>query len=330
MTTTAAAPARPLRPRWRRWLWRFAALAAVLLALWLWASGLLGLALHYYNMRSTAAEWQQKGIWLPSYHVDIEARPVAGLEDNLSGLTWSPETGTLFAAINRPPAIAELTREGELLRLIPLDGSEDPEGITHVEGPVFVISDEELQSLNWVVIGPETTRIDLAGTPQLRLNYGAFHNMGYEGVSWDSQRRELLIAQEMLPIRVLKVSGLDEAIRGEGLDIEVREWQPRDLIGHVTADLSSLSAHDPTGNLLLLSDLTGSLTEYAADGRPVSVMPLWSGWHGLQAGIAQAEGLALDDRGDIYIVSEPNLLYRFRREKAAGWAQVAPELAPAN
>ena len=49
MTTTAAAPARPLRPRWRRWLWRFAALAAVLLALWLWASGLLGLALHYYT-----------------------------------------------------------------------------------------------------------------------------------------------------------------------------------------------------------------------------------------------------------------------------------------
>lgn len=310
------------RPFHRRgWLWWLATAFVSGLGFWLWASGLFGLGLQYLNMRQTAADWQEKGLWLPFYRAEIEAQPVAGVDDNLSGLTWAPESDTLFAVINRPPSIAELSPQGTLLRLIPLNGAVDPEGITHVQGGVFVISDEARQSLNWVVIGPETREVDLTGSPEMVLNYSTFHNMGFEGVSWDSARDELFIAQEMLPIRVLRVRGLAEAVAGEGFSINVTEWQPGDRFGHFTTDLSSLSAHDATGNLLLLSDMTGSLAEYAPDGSPVSVMPLWAGWHGLKEDIPQAEGLAVDAGGDIYIVSEPNLFYRFSRDPAPAWAE---------
>ncbi|MCL4066360.1 SdiA-regulated domain-containing protein [Pseudomonas sp. GX19020] len=311
----------PLARRRRPLLWALAALVLAGGGFWLWASGLFGLGLQYLNMRQTAADWHEKGIWLPYYTAQIEAQPVVGVDSNLSGLTWAPESDTLFAVINRPPGIAELSKDGALLRLIPLIGAVDPEGISHVEGTVFVISDEARQSLNWVVIGPEASEINLAGSPELVLNYGTYHNMGFEGVSWDSARDELFIAQEMLPIRVLRVRGLTEAIAGEGFSISVTEWAPGDRFGHFTTDLSSLSAHDATGNLLLLSDMTGALAEYAPDGSPVSVMPLWSGWHGLRDDVPQAEGLAVDARGDIYIVSEPNLFYRFSRDPAPVWAE---------
>ncbi len=37
------------------------------------------------------------------------------------------------------------------------------------------------------------------------------------------------------------------------------------------------------------------------------------GNHGLTDDVPQAEGLAMDDRGSLYVVSEPNLFYRFSR-----------------
>ncbi|MDR0672871.1 MAG: SdiA-regulated domain-containing protein [Zoogloeaceae bacterium] len=42
--------------------------------------------------------------------------------------------------------------------------------------------------------------------------------------------------------------------------------------------------------------------------------PLWRGWHGLERAIPQPEGGALDSYENIYILSEPNLFYRFERK----------------
>lgn len=307
----------------RRWL--MLVLPALLAAggLWLWVSGLFGLGLHLWAMRATAAEWRDRGLWLPSYSVRIEARPIEGLTDNASGLTFSPVTGTLFAAINRPPAVAEISPEGVLLRLIPLDQAQDPEGITHVAGDTFVVADEADQRLAWVTITPQTTRLSLDAAPHLVLDFGSFANMGFEGVSWNQKTGQLLVAQEMWPVRVLVIEGLAEVLGGGPLAIRVRDWVPQERTGHFAADLSSLSAHDATGNLVLLSDLTSALVEYAPDGRGVSTLPLWAGWGGLARDVPQAEGLAIDPRGDLYLVSEPNLFYRFARSPAAPWAETA-------
>jgi uncharacterized protein YjiK len=248
---------------------------------------------------------------LATYQVGIEGAPIAGLDDNTSGLTFSPLTGTLFTAINRPPELAELSPDGQLLRRIPLTGASDVEGITHVDADRFIVVDEGRHRLSWVTVTPETTSIDLDAAPFLTLDLGAFANMGFEGISWDQRRGELVLVQEMWPVRVLVIGGLDRAVQGQGLGVTVREWQPDSWAGHFVTDLSSVTVHDATGNMVLLSDMSSVLAEYAPDGAPISLMTLWSGWHGLGRGVPQAEGVAIGPDGAVYIVSEPNLFYRF-------------------
>jgi uncharacterized protein YjiK len=306
----------------RRWLAlaALAALAAIAGAGGLWASGLAGLAQAWLAMQGQEAEWSARGLWLPHYRVTVEAQPIAGLSDNVSGLTYSTPTGTLFTVINRPPAVAELTPDGRLLRTLPVTGATDPEGITHVAGDRFIISDEGNHKLSWIDITPGTTAIDLTDAPHLTIDLAASTNMGFEGISWDDATNRLIIVQEMWPVRVLTVTGIDAALSGRGLGLEVRDWSPSAGRAFLAADLSSVTLHEPTGNLILLSHVTAALFEYAPTGDVVSMMPLWRGWSGLAKGVPQAEGVAVGPGGDIFLVSEPNLFYRFSRSPTAGWA----------
>ncbi len=284
------------------------ALAAVAAGV-LWSSGVVGLAAHQLSM--SGSPQRAESLDLADYHVGIEGTPISGLADNTSGLTFSARTGTLFTAINRPTGLAELSPKGQLLRHIPLTGASDVEGITHVEGDRFIVLDEGLHRLSWVTITPETTTIDLNAAPFLTLDLGAFDNMGFEGISWDQRRKELVVVQEMWPVRVLVIGGLDRAVQGQGLGVTVREWKPDSWAGHFVTDLSSVTVHDATGNMVLLSHMSSVLAEYAPDGAPLSMLTLWSGWHGLTRSVPQAEGVAIGPGGEVYIVSEPNLFYRF-------------------
>ena len=296
------------RSHTRRWL---AAGVLVLAIAALWASGIVGLAAHALAMRSASNDQRHSSLSFDGYTVGIEGAPIDGLPENVSGLTFSSATGTLFTAINRPPELAEIDSNGRFLRRITLTGASDIEGITHVDADRFIVIDEGRHRLSWVTITPGTTTIDLDAAPFLTLDLGAFSNMGFEGISWDQRRKELVLVQEMWPVRVLVIGGLDQAVLGQGLGVSVREWQPDSWAGHFVTDLSSVTVHDPTGNMVLLSDMSSVLAEYAPDGAPISLLTLWSGWHGLTAKVPQAEGVAIGPDGAVYIVSEPNLFYRF-------------------
>ncbi len=303
----------------RRWL-LLAVLALAAAAAALWATGLAGLSQAWIAMQGQRTEWQDKGLWLPHYSATIQAREIEGLSDNVSGLTFSIHTGTLFTVINRPPLVAELSPDGRVLRQLPLQGAQDPEGITHVEGDRFIIADEGRHRLSWVTITPETTALDLAPAPHLTLDLAAQHNMGFEGISWDANDHRLILVQEMRPVRVLTVTGLDTAMSGGPLALGIHDWAPSAGHAFLAADLSSVTLHEATGNLLLLSHINAALLEYAPQGEIVSVLPLWRGWAGLTEGIPQAEGVAVGASGEIYIVSEPNLFYRLDRQPPAPWA----------
>jgi len=294
----------------RRWLW-----AALLLFASLFAGYFKLLALGYYWLSTSlnAAQWQGSALWLPDYRVAIEGRPIQGLTRNASGLTFNTETGTLFTVINRPAQVAELSTDGRLLRVIPLDGAKDPEGISYVQGDTYVIADEHSHGLYWVQIGPDTARVSTAGRPSLRLSIDSVHNSSFEGVSWDSAQKRLFVVKEKLPLRVLVISGLDAFDPTTGFNIDIAEWASSRAASLFMSDLSSLTLHEPTGHLLLLSDESALVVEYAADGRPISMLPLWRGFHGLQRKVPQPEGLAVGPDGAIYVLSEPNLFYRFER-----------------
>src|SRR5690606_10696308 len=105
-------------------------------------------------------------------------------------------------------AVLEIDTEGRLLRSIELEGTKDPEGITHVRDNIFAIVDEREQAVYRIEINPDTTHIDVGQAARLGVSLGASNNLGFEGVSWDSVGQRLFISQEKDPLRVLVVSGL--------------------------------------------------------------------------------------------------------------------------
>ncbi|MDQ0608848.1 uncharacterized protein YjiK [Variovorax sp. W1I1] len=292
------------------------AFAVGLCALFIWYFKVLALGYYWLSTTLGASQWAGNSLWLPGYRVAVEGMPIQGLTRNASGLTFNTETGTLFTVINRPPQIAELTTEGRLLRVVALDGVKDPEGITYVQGDSYVISDEDSHRMYWVQISRDTQRVSVAGRPSLGIGIDKLHNSSFEGVSWDSVHKRLYVVREKLPMRVLMITGLDPATPSTGFNIDISEWKSSRAASLFMSDLSSVTVHDETGHLLLLSDESALIVEYAPDGRPVSMLPLWRGFNGLQRKVPQPEGVAVGPDGKLYLLSEPNLFYRFERASA--------------
>lgn len=255
-----------------------------------------------------AAEWRERSLWLPDYQVVIEAQPIAGLEDDVSALTYDPERRSLFSVTNHKAELIELSLEGKVLRRIPLVGFGDAEAVEYIGPGTYVISDERAQRLFKVHVDERTRWLDAADSEQLSLGLGLNGNKGFEGLAYDSQGRRLFVAKERDPLRILEITGFPSA--EQRLNLHVADDLKRDRRLFVR-DLSSLQFDERSGHLLALSDESRLVVELDVDGRPISTLSLLRGMHGLNRSVPQAEGLALDEAGELYLVSEPNLFYRF-------------------
>ncbi len=76
-------------------------------------------------------------------------------------------------------------------------------------------------------------------------------------------------------------------------------------------NLSALAVDPRTGHMLVLSADSHLLLELDEKGEQVSFMTLLGGFNGLKDTIPRAEGVTVDEAGNLYMVSEPNLFYRF-------------------
>ncbi|MEO1830194.1 MAG: SdiA-regulated domain-containing protein [Pseudomonas sp.] len=278
-----------------------------------------GAVLHYLHLdvlwwhswRMQQAPAHHDSLALDRYRVDIQAQPIEGLDDDVSALTFNPQTGTLFAVLNGEPLLVELSAEGQLLRKVRINGVQDMEGLTYVVGSRFVIAEERTQRLIEIEIADDATELDVTGAPSLTIGLDLNGNKGFEGLSWDQRQQRLLVVKERDPLRVLAVTGFVSAPPGAPIAIRIEELKSPDSPWLFMRDLSSLSLHDDTGHLLLLSDESNMLVEYDEDSHPRSLLGLWRGMHGLEHTVPQAEGLAMDEQRRLYLVSEPNLFYRF-------------------
>jgi uncharacterized protein YjiK len=80
-------------------------------------------------------------------------------------------------------------------------------------------------------------------------------------------------------------------------------------------NLSALAIDPRTGHTLVLSADSHLLLELDEKGEQVSFMTLLGGFNGLKKTIPRAEGVTMDDTGTLYMVSEPNLFYRFEKQR---------------
>ncbi|MBO3277860.1 SdiA-regulated domain-containing protein [Pseudomonas schmalbachii] len=259
-----------------------------------------------------AESWRERSIWLPDYRVVIEGKEIEGLDDDVSALTYDPDRHSLFSVTNQPAQIIELSLDGRLLRKIPLTGFGDPEAIEYIGPGSYVISDEREQRLIRVHVDDLTSFIDAADGEQLSLGIGLSGNKGFEGLAFDAAERRLFVAKERDPVRIYEIRGFPHTQADKPFAVHVLDDPKRDRRLFVR-DLSSLQYDERSGHLLALSDESRLVVELDVDGKPISTLSLLGGMQGLERSVPQAEGVAMDEAGALYLVSEPNLFYVFRK-----------------
>lgn len=237
---------------------------------------------------------------LSSYKAVIQQKPVAGVESNLSGLTYSAEDRMLFAVINNPPELVWLTTEGQLVGRMPLQGIHDPESIAWSGGNQFQIGSEKDGAVYKTQVDIQRGTMQIISMVKLE-GYDKAKNKGLEGTAWDAKNERLYAAKERKPIMIKEVEMSKNSIT-------------RALPSAITAsvsDVSGLEYHAPTDSLLVLSDESKMILEVSSEWRVRDRLFLTAEWSGLRDDIPQPEGIAMDNENNLYIVSEPNLFYKF-------------------
>jgi len=301
---------------------------------WVW--GLVGLVLitgfqirtnhlddrlyYWINTYWHTEDWQERSVWLPAYRVELDAKPVSGVDTNLSGLTFDPDQNLLWAVTNGPNELLALSRDGDVKRRYNLAGFHDVEAVSYAGNGQLVIAEERRQSLVIVDVPIDADGKLSPGRalsrdqyPSLTLSLGEADNKGLEGLAYDLKGDRLFVTKERDPRQLLEVHGLRASLSND-FSLRIRDLSSTVKDKVFATDLSSVVFDQQSGHLVLLSDESKLLIEMTDEGKVVSFRSLASGFAGLQKGIPQAEGVTIDADGNLYVVSEPNLFYRFAQE----------------
>ena len=251
---------------------------------------------------------RQASVWLPDYRAVIDAKLLPGMEkDEASDLSYNPQTKTLFSVMGKNPFLVELTLQGDVLRKMPLNGWNNPEGVTVMENGLMAVVDERQHSLTIVKVDASTTALNKADFPSYDLGPSKDQNKAFEGVTWDKRNQQFVLGEERPPALFTWKSDGSQTLVGDKQKLANTKLDMRNL--------SALAIDPRTGHLLALSAESHLLLELDEKGEPVSFMTLLGGFNGLKNTIPRAEGVTLDESGNLYMVSEPNLFYRFEKQK---------------
>ncbi|MGE8190282.1 SdiA-regulated domain-containing protein [Pseudomonas sp. NPDC086278] len=266
----------------------------------------------WFNVHALWTPANEQSIGLDQYRVDVEARVIEGLNDDVSALTFDPVRKSLFTVTNKNSEMIELSLDGRIIRRIALVGFGDPEAVEFISADTYVLTDESQQRLIKIHLEEGTTFLDAADAEQITLGVHMNGNTGFEGLAYDSVGKRLFVAKERDPMLIYEVQGFPHYNPEKSYAVHVVNNPKRDA-GMFVRDLSSLQYDERSGHLLALSDESRLILELDVDGRPLSTMSLNKGRQGLQKTVPQAEGIAMDDDGTMYLVSEPNLFYVFKK-----------------
>lgn len=259
---------------------------------------------------SATPEMRAANLWLPDYRAVLQSE-IPGMEmEEFSDLSYNRATNTLLTVSGKTPLLIELSLQGEILRSIPVVGAGNMEGVAVMDDGLIAITDERQHSLYILRLLPDSRelRIDQA-LQRFDLGYADDANKGFEGLAWDRANQRFLLGKEKRPIALFSLATDGQKVTGELQEL-------RDLGGIIT-DLAGLTVDPRSAHVLVLSQESHLLVELNKDYQPSNYIALLRGLHGLQHFIPQAEGVALDADGNLYIISERNLFYVFKKQPAA-------------
>ena len=289
--------------RWYAWLLLVAAIAYGVAFAMHWDSrGVL-----WVKEQFTSPAERQASVWLPDYRAVIDAKLLPGMvKDEASDLAYDPQTKTLFSVMGKNPFLVELNLQGDVLRKMPLVGWSNPEGVTVLGNGLLAIVDEREHLITVVNVDANTRELNIADFTKYDLGPSKDQNKAFEGVTWDSQNQQLLLGEERPPA-LFAWKGDGRVLTGDKLKLASHALDMRNL--------SALAIDPRTGHMLVLSADSHLLMELDKKGEQVSFIALLGGFNGLKNTIPRAEGVTMDEAGNVYMVSEPNLFYRFEKQK---------------
>ena len=258
-----------------------------------------------WNEISTDDAIKNKSIWLPNYQLSHQTA-LPFVNNNLSGITYNPETNRLWVIVNSPQRLIELDTDFNATRTIELKNFTDTEAVAYAGKNRLVIADERDQSVVVANIG-DSNSFDKLELPRLTLDTNGGGNKGFEGIAVDNSAGLIYVVRERDPMTLLTINGL--LTKNAGVTVTKDKLiNAQDLY---LDDLSGLHFDPSSGNLLFLSDESRALGEISLNGNRVSYLYLVKGFHGLNQDIPQAEGVTMGPQRSLFVVSEPNLIYRF-------------------
>lgn len=252
--------------------------------------------------------WFQPSSGTLADFVCTQSFEIPEIPKDLSGITYSPESETLFLISNTPARIYEITREGRFVRQIALEGFYDTEDIVFIENQTFAVIEERRKTLIIFKIFKETETVQYADCRHIAVPTPGKGNRGLEGLAWDPDARTFLVSQENNP-RAIYAIPFDSI--GDPGRFRKEVTALRNLRWIELGDYAGIYFDNTSRRLLILSRTSGKIKDYTLDGEEKGSLNL----HRFIPGRVATEGLTLTPGGKLYVCSEPNIVFVFSRNQ---------------
>jgi len=261
-------------------------------------------------MISTTIWAQTQNVSLCNYQLEGNYPTNLSIPNNLSGVTYNSETQTLFMVRNGPEIIYETTLQGAILRTITLTGFDDTEGIVHISGSRFAVTEEKRGRITFIDILANTTNINYVNADYVKLpdSFGPWNssqNKGLEGVSYNPEFDQIHTVKEIKDYYAFNKSVTFPTTLNTGNTFEVCNTtsDPFNLSDFAGIHHIGLTYNQNT-EVLLLSEQSKKLVHLDANCTELGSLSLFD--------MNQPEGVTMDGDGNIYVVGEPNQLSMFK------------------
>ncbi len=248
------------------------------------------------------------------------APPGSVLAQEVSAVTYNPDTDTLFVVGDRGTSIVQVSTTGVLIDSMTLatgsspQGSEfyDPEGLTYVGGGQFVLAEErDRQAVRFTYAAGTTLNRSAAQTVDLG---GFVDNIGTEGITYDPFSGGFVAVKEVSPLGIFQTDiDFDNGTNSNGsATTEPTDLFDPALLGlsdfgdvYSLSNLPSLAGQPQESHLLVLSQEAGKIVNVDRAGNVSSSLTIVTDLADtLAAPEQQHEGLTMDEDGNLYVVSE--------------------------